>query len=448
MPLAMDKTLEPSKPPVLSKGQGVSPGTETTLPTNLGESVEEDGGGSTQLLGDSQTAPLDPAQNEDGSRSSDEQGDQLSRDSGPDGKIASGEDVKRINSPATLSPLPQAPTNCLSREEIVNEIADSTDQATSIALFGSVGIGKSFVALSLLHHDRTKAKFGPNRYFMRCDDLQNSLEGFLARLCDTIQTDVAQLRSRLRSSPPLLLLLDGVDYILDPLTPQSQEISSTIEELGNYEHVCLVTTSRMYPDIRGFHRVEVPTLSEDGARDTFYSLCNLSRSSAVDSLIAGLDFHPFAIELLANSVRENDWNEKTLLKAWDDNQASVLKASDHQRVRDAIEPMLRSSTINRLGNTALEILGAIAASPGGIKERELEKEMARTGEVADVLCKFSLAYRQDGIVKMSAPVRSYFLEFASVPAQSDQVPCWDDDIDRMPGACMSLSFHSFHSRGI
>ena len=30
-----------------------------------------------------------------------------------------------------------------------------------------------------------------------------------------------------------------------------------IEELGSYPHVCLVTTSRMDPDIPGFHRIEV-----------------------------------------------------------------------------------------------------------------------------------------------------------------------------------------------
>jgi len=173
---------------------------------------------------------------------------------------------------------------------------------------------------------------------------------------------------------------------------------------------------------------QAPTV-RDGARDTFYSLCSLPRSSAVDSVIARLDFHPLAIELLASCVRENDWDEPALLKAWEDDQASVLKTSDHRRLMDAIEPALRSST---LGTTPLDMLRAIAASPCGIEESELEQEMVGTGEVVDVLCKFSLVYRQDGIVKMSTHARSYFLESAVVPAQPGQVLCCD--VDYMPGA--------------
>jgi len=182
-----------------------------------------------------------------------------------EGSEESGPPLEHSPPPA----LPRAPMNCLSREEIVNEVLDLTDQVASTALFGSIGVGKSFVALTLLHHNRTKVKFGRNCHFMRCDDLTNSLEGFLERLSDAINNnhtaDMAQLRLHLESSPSLILLLDGVDLILDPLAPESKEISATIEELGSYEHVCLITTSRMDPDIPGFHRVQVPVLSEEGA---------------------------------------------------------------------------------------------------------------------------------------------------------------------------------------
>ena len=437
----MDKPPEPPKSHVLSEDQGQSLGAGTPSPTNLGESTGQDRG-STQPSRDFQAAVWNRMQNKDGSSSNGEQGGQLGRRNSLDESITS-EDVESNNSPTTLS-VSQAPTN-RPRENIVNDIVDLADRAASIVIFGSVGIGKSSMALTLLQHNRTKAKFGQNRYLIPCEDL-NSLEGFLARLSCTIKTDVAQLRSHLQSPPPLILLLDSVDSILDPLTPQSQEIYATIEEFGNYEHVCLVTTSRSYHGIRGFHRVEVPTLSEDGARDSFFSHCNLPRSPAVDSLIAKLDFHPFALELLASCVRENKWDEHTLLKAWDDNQTSVLKGSDHPRLRDAIELVLRSPTINRLGSTALDILWVIAASPCGVEDCELEEEMAGTREAVDVLCRFSLLYRQGEFVKMFAQVRPYFLEPALVPAQKEQVLCLD--ADRMPGACMFLPFHPFHRHDV
>ena len=328
----------------------------------------------------------------------------------------------------------------------MNEVLDFTDQVASTALFGPIGVGKSSVALTLLHHHRTEVEFGRNRYFMHCNNLTNSLGDFLERLSDTIQanrtTDIAQLRSHLESSPPLILLLDGVDLILDPLAPGAKDILATIEEFGSYENVCLLTTSRIYPDIPGFHRVEVPTLSEDSGRDTFYGLCNMSRSPAVDDLIARLDFHPFSIDFVANSVRENNWDEVMLLKAWNDNQ-STLKTKYRQHLKDAMEPFLLSPTIQDIGTTAHTVLGAVAAYPRGFEERRLQNTFANiTGLEAavNVLCKFSLIYRQDGFVKALSPFQFYFLE--SLPVEPPQRP---ESIHIDPAncsaakACMSLS---------
>ena len=342
-----------------------------------------------------------------------------------------------------LSPppaLPPAPTNCFSREAIVNEVLDLTDQVASTALFGPMGVGKSSIALALLHHDRTKVKFGRNRHFMRCDNLKNSLEGFLEHLSDTINTNhtanMEQLRLHLESFPPFILLLDGVDCLIDPLAPEAEEISATITELGSHEHVCLVTTSRMYPNVHGFHRIEVPTLPEDGAREAFYCLCTLDRSSAVDDLITRLDSHPLSINLLASSVRENDWDEAMLLKAWDDGQTNY-----HQNLKVSMESVIHSPTIQNLGAVSQEVLQAIAAFPDGIGEHGLESILpgkTGVGAVVDVLCRFSIVYRQDGFVKMLSPFRSYFLECMLTPTQHVEVIRWGADCDPAK-ACASVS---------
>jgi hypothetical protein len=204
-------------------------------------------------------------------------------------------------------------------------------------------------------------------------------------------------------------------------------------------HVCLVTTSRMNPDIRGFHQVEVPTLSEGGARDLFYRLCTLDKSSAVDHLIAEVNFHPLSVDLLASCVRENNWDEATLLEAWGEGQVGVARMSYNRRLRDVIEPALSSPTIENLGVAARDVLEVIAASPlGGIEEHELANEIAGIEAVIDTLCKFSLVYRRDGTVDMLFPVRSYILEFAFVPAQTEEVIQWGPDC--MPSkSCTSFS---------
>ncbi|KAF9792032.1 hypothetical protein BJ322DRAFT_8028 [Thelephora terrestris] len=279
---------------------------------------------------------------------------------------------------------------------------------------------------------------------MCCDGLENSLQGFIWRLSGAIHVDETHLESRLRSSPPLILLLDGVDYTLDPLSPEAEEICARIEEFGSYEHVCLITTSRMYPEIHGFHRVEVPTPTESGARDIFYSLCNLARSPTVDTLIAKLDFHPFSIALFARTIRENSWDEQEMLKMWDDPKG-VLKTTYYEMLKNSIEPVFCSPRIKQLGAAARDVLEAIAAYPSGIGEDQLEGIFRGTGgvrEVVDVLCRFSLVHRQNGVLKMLSPLQFYFLESMIVYAETEEVIKWGPDCMAAPGG-MSLLLDLF-----
>ncbi|KAF9792018.1 hypothetical protein BJ322DRAFT_6910 [Thelephora terrestris] len=247
---------------------------------------------------------------------------------------------------------------------------------------------------------------------MCCNVIENSLEGFIQRLSGATHADETQFKSHLQSLSPLLLLLDSVDSLLDPLGPEAEEIHAMIEEFGSYENVCLVTTSRMYPDIHGFHRVEVPTPTESGARDIFYSLCNLARTPTMDTLITKLDFHLFSIELLARTIRENSWDEQTLLKMWDDPKG-MLRTTYYEALKSTIEPVFRSPRMKELGTVARDVLEAIASFQSGVEEEQLEGIFCGTGrvrEVVDVLCRFSLVHRRNGVLKMLSPLQFYFLE--------------------------------------
>lgn len=314
-------------------------------------------------------------------------------------------------------PLPPAPTNIFGRDAIIEDLLGFAERFASVTLFGAGGIGKSAIALTLLHHDRIVARFGKDRHFVCCDDLAGSLDNFLEQLSDIFgthnSTDMAQLRSHLALSPPCTLVLDGVDSFLDPLAPGSAEVSAVIEEFGRCQNVFLLATSRMDVRIPDFRRIEVPTLHETGARDTFYNRCHLGRSVTVDELLTELDFHPLSIDLLASATRENGWDEPELLKAWDDNKISVLKVSGRRSLEENIRSILLTPTIQQLGTAAQETLKAVALYPGGVQEVKLERtfpQIAVIGEAVNALCKFSLMYRQDGVVKMLSPFRLYFLE--------------------------------------
>lgn len=342
---------------------------------------------------------------------------------------------------------------------ITEDLLSLVGRSVSIVLLGAGGIGKTVIALTLLHHTRITARFGTHRHFMRCDGLASSLDDFLGRLSEAIGArhlmDMGQLLLHLSHSPPWILMLDGIESILDPLARGAAEIATVIEELGRCQNVCVLTTSRLDVRIPGFRRVEVPILSADGAQDIFYGCCSLGRSVAVNELLAELDFHPLSINLLASVVQENDWDEQALLRAWNNGGTNILKATGCQSLEDSIKLTLDTPTIQALGATALETLEAIAKLSGGVKESKLEStftEIAGVGETTDELCKFSLVYRQDGFIKMLSPFRFYFLESCRTlvtrsesGTARDSIQCARLDVF---DSGLSFSFHRFCGYGV
>lgn len=260
--------------------------------------------------------------------------------------------------------LPQAPADPFGYDVIIGDLLGFVERSASITLIGTGGIGKTAIALTLLHHVRISDRFGNHRHFMRCDDLGNSLDDFLGRLSEAIGAhhlrDMAQLRSHLSHSSPCILMLDGVESILDPLASGAAKIATAIEELSRCQNVCLFVTSRMDIKIPDFRHIKVPTLSVDGARDIFHSCCHLERSVAVDRLLRELDFHPLSVSLLASAVCENGWDESTLLEEWNGGKTNILKASGRRDLEDNIKSILDTPTIRVLGATALETLLTLA----------------------------------------------------------------------------------------
>ena len=289
------------------------------------------------------------------------------------------------------------------------------ERSESIALLGAGGNGKTTIALTLLHHARILIKFGPRRHFIRCHDLGGLSDEFPGRLSEAIGAhdlkDMAQLRSHLLLSSPSILVLDGVESILNPLALGVAEIVSAIKELSRCQNLCLLVTGRVDGRITDFCCVEVPTLSVDGAKDVFYSRCHLGRLVEVNNLLEELDFHPLSIDLLASTTRENDWDKAALLEAWDGGKANILQAYGRQSLEDNIKLTLCTPTIQAHGMTALNTLRALAERLNGVEEREPESTfagVAEIGDVIDALCKFFLVYCHDGFVKMLAPFRFYF----------------------------------------
>jgi tetratricopeptide (TPR) repeat protein len=318
---------------------------------------------------------------------------------------------------ASLGELPPpAPRDCFGREELVEKVVGLTEKLEPMALIGAGGIGKTSIALTVLHHNRIEERFGENRRFIRCDQFPATPTHFLARLSKIIGAgvenpeDLTPLRPLL-SSKEMLIILDNAESILDPQGTSAREIYALVDELSRFKKMCLCITSRITTVPRHCRRLEIPTLSIGAARDIFYGIYgDRGPSDIVDDLLQRLDFHALSITLLATTASYNDWDYDRLAKEWDTKRAQVLQTDYNESLAATIELSLTSPTFVSLGPDAHDLLAVVAFFPQGIDERNLDWLFSTISSRQHIFDKFrvlSLTYRSNGFVAMLAPIRDY-----------------------------------------
>ena len=311
---------------------------------------------------------------------------------------------------------PPAPRDCFGRDDLIEKVVELAENLEPVALVGAGGIGKTSIALTVLHHNRIKERFGENRRFIRCDQFPASRTHFLARLSKVIGAgvehpeDLAPLRSLL-SSKEMLIILDNAESILDPKETGAMEIYSVVDELCQFKTICLCITSRITTVPSRCKRPEIPTLSIEAACDIFYGVYGDSRrSSTISDLLKRLDFHALSIKLLATTASHNGWDHDRLAQEWDAQLAQVLQTDYNESLAATIELSLSSPTFLSLGPNARDLLGVLAFFPQGINERNFDwlfPTIPNRKNVFDRFYVLSLTHRSNGFVTMLAPIRDY-----------------------------------------
>ncbi|KAH7102277.1 hypothetical protein BKA62DRAFT_829384 [Auriculariales sp. MPI-PUGE-AT-0066] len=298
------------------------------------------------------------------------------------------------------------------------------DHPAHVGILGGPGMGKTTLALNVLHDPQVKKRFGINVFFIPCDSAENgsdllAIVGHTFGMADANRGSLQRrLVAALKDKGDLLIVLDNFESAWD-----AQEYRSLAEDvlsvLGELSNVALIITMRgaERPQRIAWTKPIMPPLQpleEIAAKHVFYAISDVPDSEThVEPLLKKLDNIPLAVVLMASLAQFESC--ESLVSRWEDTKTSMLTRGEH-RLSSLDVSISISLDAQRMKNvpSALRVLGLLSFLPDGAMDTDVQlwvKGIPNLSRALSTLLQNTLVTRSpDQRIQVLAPIREYMLQ--------------------------------------
>jgi len=260
------------------------------------------------------------------------------------------------------------------------------DEQTRLTILGTGGIGKTSVALHILHHQEVVSQYNNHRYFVGCDTV-TSAESLARLILQIIQAPsvageniLTVLHQALLMAPLTLLLLDNFETAWD-INSGRDRVLDLLQKIGHPKRVSLIITMRGAVPLPGIVWTcfeSLPPLLPPDAKSLFLAI-NSSLNAGdskddenLDSLLAEMNYVPLAVFLLAQvSI---GFSPQYMLNRWREKQTVLLcmrKLKPGKLESIEVSISLSLTTLEIMNNPdTIQLLGILCQLPDGLHQWE------------------------------------------------------------------------------
>ncbi|TFK36427.1 hypothetical protein BDQ12DRAFT_654525 [Crucibulum laeve] len=275
------------------------------------------------------------------------------------------------------------PKMVVGREKEIGDIVDIIlgvgDSPPRLAILGPGGIGKTSLALSVLHEGRIRQKYGDARLFIPCE-ATSSIDLLLMEIAHVLDIPVtaressAQLLTvilRHLCQKPHLLLFDNFETPWDSHQTRS-DVEALITELDSIPSLAVLITLRgsQHPSGMSWSKLLPPLqpLDLESAKCIFSSISKKMNEEAIN-LIQAVDRIPLAVTLLANLAAVDGETTEALWLRWQEERISMVESGQDRltNLESSIRISIHSPRMQRDAGS-LQFLSVLSMLPDGMSE--------------------------------------------------------------------------------